>query len=140
MLNSRVFSMLSWPTAGKVTAVVTLLVLTLSPTTDSLAQSDPQTDRQINPDSTRPVQVFILLGQSNMVGAGKVGPVDKDGTLEHAVREKKLYPYLVDDAGNWAIRDDVRHVRVMGSGLGAMRKFNNEWLTVSGKSARLTTC
>jgi hypothetical protein len=130
MLNSRVFSMLSWPTAGKVTAVVTLLVLTLSPTTDSLAQSDPQ----ITPDSTRPVQVFILLGQSNMVGAGKVGPVDKDGTLEHAVREKKLYPYLVDDAGNWAIRDDVRHVRVMGSGLGAMRKFNNEWLTVSGKS------
>ena len=85
-------------------------------------------------DMTKPVQVFILLGQSNMVGAGKVGPADKDGSLEHAVKTKKKYPYLVDDAGNWTERKDVRNVRVMGSGTGAMKQFNNEWMTVKGSS------
>ena len=83
-------------------------------------------------DMSQPVQVYILLGQSNMLGAGRIGPADKDGTLEHAVKEKKLYPYLVDDDGNWTERKDVRNVRVMGSGLGGMRQFNNEWMTVKG--------
>ncbi|MBL7139841.1 MAG: sialate O-acetylesterase [Planctomycetes bacterium] len=82
---------------------------------------------------TKPVQVYILLGQSNMLGMGKVAG-DKDGTLEHAVKTKKKYPYLVDDAGTWTVRQDVRNVRVMGSGTGAMREFNNEWMTVKGKT------
>jgi hypothetical protein len=66
-------------------------------------------------DMTKPVQIYILLGQSNMVGAGKVGPVDKEGSLEHAVKEKGKYPYLIDDDGDWTVRQDVRNVRVMGS-------------------------
>mgnify|MGYP001310022172 FL=1 len=82
-------------------------------------------------DMSKPVQVYILLGQSNMLGFGKVGE-DKDGRLEHAVKTKKLYPYLVDEAGNWTERKDVRNVRVMGSGLGGMRIFNNEWMTIKG--------
>lgn len=82
-------------------------------------------------DMTNPVQVYILLGQSNMLGFGKIAG-DTEGTLEHAVKQKNLYPYLVDDEGNWTKRQDVRHVRVMGSGLGAMRLFNNEWLTIKG--------
>ena len=82
-------------------------------------------------DMSKPVQVYILLGQSNMLGFGKVAE-DKDGRLEHAVKTKKLYPYLVDDAGNWTERKDVRNVRVMGSGLGGMRLFNNEWMTIKG--------
>lgn len=81
-------------------------------------------------DMSQPVQVYILLGQSNMLGAGKIK--GEDGSLEHAVKEKKLYPYLVDDAGNWTERKDVRNVRVMGSGTGGMRQFNNEWMTISG--------
>ena len=81
-------------------------------------------------DMTEPVQVFILMGQSNMLGFGKIK--GDDGSLEHAVKEKKLYPYLVDDAGNWTERKDVRNVRVMGSGTGAMREFNNEWMTIKG--------
>ncbi len=85
-------------------------------------------------DMTKPVQVYILLGQSNMVGAGKIGPADKDGSLEHAVKEKGKYPYLVDDAGNWTERKDVRNVRVMGSGTGAMKLFNNEWMTIKGRT------
>lgn len=79
-------------------------------------------------DMTKPVQVYILMGQSNMVGAGRIAG-DKDGSLEHAVKSKKKYPYLVDDAGKWTIRKDVRNVRVMNN-----RGFNNEWMTITGKT------
>ncbi len=76
-------------------------------------------------DMAKPVQVFILLGQSNMVGMGKItGP---EGSLENAVKTKNKYAYLVDDAGAWAERKDVRFVRYM-SGKGPL---NNEWMTVS---------
>ena len=79
-------------------------------------------------DMSKPVQVFILLGQSNMVGLGKIK--GSDISLEHAVKEKKKYQYLVDDAGAWTIRKDVRFVRYM-SGKGPL---NNDWMTVSGGS------
>ena len=83
-------------------------------------------------DMSKPVQVFILLGQSNMVGAGKItGP---EGSLENAVKVKNKYPYFVDEAGNWSERKDVRNVRVMGSGTGAMKEFNNEWMTIKGRT------
>ncbi|MCB9917060.1 MAG: sialate O-acetylesterase [Planctomycetes bacterium] len=78
------------------------------------------------------VQVFVLLGQSNMLGFGKVAPADKEGSLEHAVRSEKLYPFLVDDEGRWTERKDVRNVRVMVQ-RGGMKVFQNEWLTVRGK-------
>jgi len=82
------------------------------------------------------LQVFILLGQSNMLGFGRVEPGKKgpDGSLVHAVKEKGLYPYLLDEGGGWAVRTDVRNVRVMGSGLGGMRVLNNEWMTIKGRS------
>ncbi len=82
-------------------------------------------------DMTKPVKVYILLGQSNMVGAGKIKG-DKEGFLTYAVQEKNKYPYLVDDEGNWTERKDVRYARVMGSGTGQARQFNNEWMTVKG--------
>lgn len=98
----------------------------------SFAQSElPAPDGQ-PADMTKPVQVYLLLGQSNMLGFGKIK--GDDGSLEHAVNEKKLYPYLIDDTGKWTERKDVRNVRVMGSGTGGMRLFNNEWMTIkSGK-------
>ena len=81
-------------------------------------------------DMTKPVQVFILLGQSNMVGIGRIDAAAKggpEGSLELAVKTEKKYPYLVDDAGNWSVRKDVRFVRMMqGKGL-----MNNEWLGVA---------
>jgi hypothetical protein len=79
-------------------------------------------------DMTKPVKVFILMGQSNMVGMGKIA--GGDGSLENAVKAKKKYPYLVDEAGNWAERKDVRFVRVMSGRGGGMQQFNNEWMTV----------
>src|SRR5512136_941700 len=91
----------------------------------------PAADRQLPgpggkpADMTKKVKVFILLGQSNMVGMGKIA--GGDGSLENAVKEKKKYPYLVDEAGNWIERQDVRFVRVMqGRGM-----LNNDWMTVA---------
>jgi hypothetical protein len=81
-------------------------------------------------DMSKPVQVYVLLGQSNMIGFGKIK--GGDGSLKYAVKEKKLFPYLVDDAANWTVRKDVRNVRVMGSGTGSMKLINNEWLTIKG--------
>jgi hypothetical protein len=84
-------------------------------------------------DMSKPVQVYILLGQSNMLPMGRVGPDTKNGTLSHAVKTKNKYAYLVDDAGSWTVRKDVRNVRVMGSGgPGRTRNFNNEWMTIKG--------
>jgi len=81
-------------------------------------------------DMTKPVQVFILLGQSNMVGIGRIDAAAKggpEGSLELAVKTKMKYPYLVDETGNWLVRKDVRFVRMMqGKGL-----MNNEWLGVA---------
>ena len=75
-------------------------------------------------DMSQPVQVYILLGQSNMLGFGKI--TGDDGSLSHAVQEKGLYGYLVDDEGNWTERKDVRNVFVMGSGLKGFSQQNNE--------------
>ena len=90
-------------------------------------QDIPKTDGK-PADMSKPVQVFILLGQSNMVGAGKTAG------LEAAAKQNKKYPYLLDEAGNWTVRHDVRNVRVMCSGAGPWKMYQNEWMTVSGKT------
>jgi hypothetical protein len=83
-------------------------------------------------DMSKPVKVFILMGQSNMLGFGKIAG-DKDGSLEHAVKKENLYPFLVDDEGNWTERQDVRNVFVMGSGgPGKTSVKKNEFLTIKG--------
>lgn len=93
-------------------------------TTSSLPAADlPDPDGK-PADMSKPVQVFILLGQSNMVGAGKVKG-GKEGSLEHAAQEENLYPFLVDDEGNWTQRQDTRYVRYMNN-----RQLVNDWMTV----------
>jgi alpha-galactosidase len=60
------------------------------------------------------VQVFILAGQSNMVGHGKVEEGHKDvkgaiGGLRYQVEnDPKNYGHLVDKDGKWIVRDDVK--------------------------------
>jgi hypothetical protein len=84
-------------------------------------------------DVSQTVKVFILMGQSNMLEMGKVAG-DADGTLEYAVKKEGLYPFLVDEAGQWTTRQDVRNVAVMGSGgPGKTQTRVNNWLTVGGK-------
>ena len=55
----------------------------------------------------QPLKVFILGGQSNMVGKGRVADATKSGTLDNLVANHDEYDYLVDDQGDWVIRDDV---------------------------------
>jgi len=107
-------------------AAVIALLLTL-PTASAVELPDPDGK---SADMSKPVQVYICLGQSNMLGFGKTK--GGEGSVEHAVKEKNLYPYLMDDEGNWTVRNDVRNVRVMGSGGGGARMFNNEWMTITG--------
>jgi len=103
-----------------------------------LAATAADTQREIvRPDGqpanmSKPVKVFILLGQSNMLGFGHVSPEDKEGTLEHAVRKKGMYKFMVDDPGRWVERHDVRYVQVM-PGRGGMKVVYSGWLTVPGK-------
>jgi alpha-galactosidase len=59
------------------------------------------------PDTTKPVKVFILMGQSNLVGMGELGPETTKGTLAYLTRKEGKYPYLIDDQGNWTVRKDV---------------------------------
>ena len=74
-------------------AVVAMMLLSMPATAaDQLPDPDGK-----SADMTKPVQVYILMGQSNMLNFGKIK--GGDGSLEHAVKEKGLYPYLVDDTG-----------------------------------------
>jgi len=88
--------------------------------------------------SGQPVQVYVLLGQSNMLGFGRVGPAEQQGTLESLVHGQGAYPFLVDGEAHWVERDDVRYVHVMderGADFRDMSRFarvKNEWLTVTG--------
>ena len=59
---------------------------------------------------TKPVQVYVLMGQSNMLNFGNLKK------LTAVVRDKQKYQYLVDHKGNWLARRDVRNVWVGGSG------------------------
>jgi hypothetical protein len=75
-------------------------------------------------DMSKPVHVYILMGQSNMLGFGKVGG------LKDACVNKGLYPYLIEDDGSWTVRKDVRFTRVMCSGPGPRKIHNNDWMTI----------
>ncbi len=86
----------------------------------------------------KPVQVYILLGQSNMLGFGRVGPAETKGSLQYLIKEHNMYPHLVDDQGNWTQRQDVRYVHVMdkrGVPFENMEDYadmKNQWLQVNG--------
>ncbi|MEI6536688.1 MAG: sialate O-acetylesterase [Verrucomicrobiaceae bacterium] len=83
-------------------------------------------------DMTKPVQVFILLGQSNMLGMGKI--TGGEGSLENALKVKKKYPYLVDESGAWTQRKDVRNVFVMCSGNSPAKDQHNDWMSISNRN------
>lgn len=83
-------------------------------------------------DQAKKVQVFILMGQSNMLGFGRLGPMETKGSLEQMVKAKGKYAHLVDDQGKWTTRNDVRHVFVMHT-KGKMAVMRNEWLTPKDK-------
>ncbi len=63
--------------------------------------------------AVEPVKIFLLAGQSNMVGHGRVeignGSVDGAiGSLRYQVNNDPAnYGHLVDSNGDWVVRDDV---------------------------------
>ena len=123
----------------RILGMVCLLAAMLTGTVDVTAAEKINTDQKQqlpdpdakSPTTDKPVKVFILLGQSNMLGFGKVGPEDKKGTLECLVKKEGKYPHLVDDQGGWTQRKDVRYVQVMHR-RDEMSTLRNEWLTVKG--------
>ena len=102
-------------------------------------------------DHSQPVKVFILMGQSNMLGLGDVGPVRLKRSLEYAVRKEHRYGFLVNKTGRWMVSKTVRLVFVMPGRLenqdnhiafmnqvhhglkarGMMIRYN-QWLSVNG--------
>jgi hypothetical protein len=101
-----------------ITALCGLTLLTASP----LRAADlPDPDGK-PADMSKPVQVFLIMGQSNTLEMGKVTP---------DLGEK--YPFLFDDAGKPTVCQDVRNVSVMQK-RGNMGVYRNEWLTIEKKN------
>lgn len=88
---------------------------------DQLARHDPQITEVltklwgVSEVARKPVKVFILAGQSNMEGHGFIAADPKrnggKGSLEFLVKDpatSKRFAHLVDEAGQWRTRDDVR--------------------------------
>ncbi|MCY2986369.1 MAG: sialate O-acetylesterase, partial [Planctomycetota bacterium] len=60
------------------------------------------------------LKVFVLAGQSNMEGQGKIAADPKSnggkGSLQYLVKDPATaarFQHLVDQDGKWAVRDDV---------------------------------
>jgi hypothetical protein len=84
----------------------------------------------------KPVQVYIMMGQSNMLGEGRKSGTGREnaGSLSNAVQNEGKYPYLWDNAtGNWSVSKNVRSVFLMASGgpTSAITLFNNEFMTAA---------
>jgi alpha-galactosidase len=80
----------------------TAAALTLKKIEDALAKLGAASQK-----AASKVKVFILMGESNMLGMGELGPETKKGTLAYLTKTEKKYPFLIDDQGNWTVRKDV---------------------------------
>jgi len=58
--------------------------------------------------SERPVQVYVMVGQSNMQGKGGIEG-EETTTLRHLVQNdpQKEFQFLVREDGEWVEREDV---------------------------------
>ncbi|MFT4547852.1 MAG: hypothetical protein ACI8XO_002338 [Verrucomicrobiales bacterium] len=56
------------------------------------------------PDTKKPVKVYFMSGQSNMVGMGS------HATLKPLATEDEKFGYIIDDEGNWTVRKDVHYI------------------------------
>jgi alpha-galactosidase len=58
--------------------------------------------------SNKPVKVYILSGQSNMVGFGQIAGTGP-GTLQTITGKEKKFPNLFASGGGWTTRNDVKY-------------------------------
>ena len=68
-----------------------------------------------------PFKIVYLNTQAN--GLGWIARVDIPGTLSSVVRRDGKFPYLLDESGGWASRDDVWYKGVITAGA-------NKWLSI----------
>jgi methionine-rich copper-binding protein CopC len=66
----------------------------------------PDPDNATPASTDKPVKVYILSGQSNMVGIGNV-PGPKPGSLDAITKVDGKFPNLLDDSNNYLERRDV---------------------------------
>lgn len=59
----------------------------------------------------KPVKVYILIGQSNMIGFGRINPDTVKGTLSYLTSREGKYPHLLEKNGKWVERKDVWYVQ-----------------------------
>ncbi len=94
--------------------------ITASLTNPFSAASKPNVPYPLpDPDSStgatdKPVKVYIMSGQSNMVGAGTVSGTG-DGTLETMTLRQNKFPNLVTQSGAWTAREDVYYRGVISA-------------------------
>ncbi|MFO1486177.1 MAG: protein kinase [Verrucomicrobiaceae bacterium] len=81
-------------------------------------------------DMTKPVQVFIMMGDGAMLGTGSINPENTRGTLSYLTKKEKKYPHLLDDQGKWTKRNDVRYAKVVHFPEGSKDQIG--WLAVGG--------
>jgi alpha-galactosidase len=73
----------------------------------------PDPDSSTGTD-TKPVKVFILSGQSNMVGFGRVAGTEND-TLQSLTQTEKKFPNLITSTNAWTVRQDVLYRGVISA-------------------------
>ena len=75
----------------------------------------PDPDPADTGSSDQPVKVYIMSGQSNMVGFGRVSG-DGPGTLETITGTDNKFPNLVTDSGTWTSLENVYYRGVISDG------------------------
>jgi Carbohydrate esterase, sialic acid-specific acetylesterase len=85
---------------------------------------------EIEEEEQQPVQVFIMMGQSNMLGFGTATGEETMGTLEYCMKTLGKYKELKDNTNNqWFQSTNVRYTFVIHSN-GKAQLQHNDWLTV----------
>ncbi|MHC4740453.1 MAG: M60 family metallopeptidase, partial [Planctomycetota bacterium] len=74
----------------------------------------PLPDPDGSTGNSNPVKVYIMSGQSNMVGFGRIGGTEP-GTLNTITNVENKFPNLVDDVGAWTVRNDVKYRGVISA-------------------------
>ncbi len=105
-------------TARKPVKTLLILLAAALMTLQTLPVGGAETSDQLpDPDNKppaedKPIKVFILMGQSNMLGFGRIQPETTKGTLAYLTKKQGKYPHLLDDDGNWTVRNDVWYTKV----------------------------
>lgn len=68
-------------------------------------------DSTPTPTSPPKLKVFLLMGQSNMVGFGRIADPGKPGTLEEVCKANEAFAHWRGKDGAWVSRDDVYCVK-----------------------------